>query len=160
MSENTLELWTMPRNYAGEVWPNYYVFLSRHRDSDAVENSNFRSGLAKIGGESETVIVVREGHCLVGWVEWIAIHDDDEKALAEASKIKDKLKDYSVVDENDLSELENEEANLTWKNCYSEKERIEYIRKYSSQFEFSDFAEMLAVVRGKYFIGYASDLIY
>ncbi|MEH2569789.1 hypothetical protein [Bradyrhizobium sp. AZCC 2289] len=48
--------------------------------------------LKALGGESETVIVVRETHYLVGWVEWIAIHQDDEKALKIADDITGKLK--------------------------------------------------------------------
>jgi hypothetical protein len=48
--------------------------------------------LKALGGETETVIVVRETHYLVGWVEWIAIHQDDEKALKIADDITGKLK--------------------------------------------------------------------
>lgn len=33
--------------------------------------------LRELGGESETVRVVRESHWAVGWVEWIAIHESD-----------------------------------------------------------------------------------
>ena len=51
-------------------------------------------------------------------------------------------------------------ADETWKNCYDEKERIAYIRKFHYQFDFRDFADLLACVRGKYFAGYASELIY
>lgn len=35
--------------------------------------------LAKLGGESDTVTVVRERHWAA--VEWLAIHQDDETAL-------------------------------------------------------------------------------
>jgi len=154
-----LKLWTMPANYAGEVWPGYYVFLGQHRDSDCLARANFDAGLKALGGESETVIVVRESHWAVGWVEWIAIHQDDEKALAIASDIVRDLEDYPVVDEFRLSEYEQTEADSTWKHCYSPKERIEYIRAHDSQFEFHDFADMLGCVRGNYFAGYASELI-
>lgn len=49
------------------------------------------------------------------------------------------------------------------RNCTSRltlRERVEYIRKHRSQFEFRDFADMLGCVRGKYFAGYASELIH
>lgn len=95
-----LKRWTMPDHYAGAVWPGYFssgVGLSR--DSDALERSNFECMLKALGGESETVIVVREGHWAVGWVEWIAIHQDDGKALAIADDIKRGLEDYPVIDE-------------------------------------------------------------
>ena len=48
--------------------------------------------LTALGGETDTVIVVRETHWAVGWVEWIAIHQDDEKALKIADDITGKLK--------------------------------------------------------------------
>ena len=79
-----LKRWTMPNSYFGAVWPNYYVFLGQHRDSDALTRSNFTCGLKALGGESETVEVVRESHWAVGWVEWIAIHQDDAAALVDA----------------------------------------------------------------------------
>lgn len=155
-----LKRWTMPDYYAGEVWPNYYVFLGQHRDSDCLARSNFESGLEAIGGESDTVIVVREGHWAVGWVEWIAIHQDDETALKEADAIAGALENYPVVDEEHYSQLETEDANETWANCYNEKERIEYIREHRAQFEFRSFSDMRDCIRGKYFCGYGSDLLY
>lgn len=160
MKTNHLKLWSRPSNYAGEVWPAYYVFLGQHRDSGALDRANFDAGLKAIGGESETVIVVRESHWAVGWVEWIAIHQDDEKALGEASDIVAGLEDYPVVNEELLSEYEQTEADETWKGCYCPSERIEYIRAHRSQFEFHDFADLLGCVRGKYFAGYASELIH
>jgi hypothetical protein len=56
-----LKRWTMPPNYAGEVWPAYYTAgVGQHRDSDALARSNFRVLLARLGGESETVTVARD----------------------------------------------------------------------------------------------------
>ena len=77
-----LERWKMPRDYSGAEWPDYYSSgVGRSRDSDCLEESNFHSMLAALGGESDTVQVVRESHWAVGWVEWIAIHESDEAAL-------------------------------------------------------------------------------
>jgi hypothetical protein len=42
---------------------------------------------------------------------------------------------------------------------YNIEERIKYIRENESQFEFSSYSDLISVVRGKYFIGYASELI-
>lgn len=109
-----LKLWTMPQHYAGEVWPGYYVFLSQNRDSDSLTRSNFTCGLKALGGESDTVQVVREGHWAVGWVEWIAIHQDDEQALQAADEIAAGLENYPVVNEDHWSELEWEEAQDYW----------------------------------------------
>jgi hypothetical protein len=115
--------------------------------------------LEALGGESETVIVVRERHWAVGWVEWIAIHESDDKALQEADAIKAALEDYSVINEEHWSETEREEANEVWRNCYSPEERIAYIREFRSQFEFHDYRDLLGCVRGEYFAGYASELL-
>lgn len=150
----------MPSHYAGETWPDYYsAGVGQSRDSDCLERSNFAEMLQLLGGETETVIVVRESHWAVGWIEWIAIHQDDEASLAIADEAKGRLEDYPVLNEDDFSTREMEEANEIWRECYSPFERIDYIRRYRSQFEFHDFADMIACIRGEYFAGYASELI-
>lgn len=155
-----LKLWTMPPCYAGEVWPaTYSSGLGQSRDSGALERSNFACMLAALGAESETVTVVRESHWAVGWVEWIAIDQDDDRALEIADKVQGRLADYPVVDENHWSRLEDEEATEIWANCYDPEERIAYIRRYRSQFEFRDYQDMIGCVRGKYFAGYAGELL-
>ena len=153
------QLWTHPEYYAGEEFPDLYVTLGQHRDSGVLDRSNFRSFLKALGGESDTVRVIRAGHWLVGWIEFIGIHKDDAVALEAADEMAAALKDYPVVDEDDYSELEREEANETWKNCFSAQERLVYIREHSSQFEFRDYADLISNVRGAYFSGYASELL-
>ncbi len=155
-----LKLWTMPDSYFGAVWPNTYsAGVGQSRDSDALERSNFICMLRELGGESETVTVVRESHWAVGWVEWIAINADDSKALEIADGIIAELADYPVINEDHWSELEHEDANETWTNCYSDLERVAYIRAHRSQFEFHDYADLIGCVRGRYFAGYASELL-
>ena len=152
--------WTHPDNYIGEVWPDYYSSgFGRSRDSDALERSNFRVAIDALGGESETVTIVRERHWAVGWVEWIAIHSSDTKALAVARQLCDRANNYPPLDEEDWSREELEEAHLVWKEGYNTQERIAYIRDKRSQFDFSDYREMLACARGECFIGYASELL-
>lgn len=160
-----LKRWTMPDSYFGATWNNHFSSgCGRSRDSDCLEESNFCTMLALLGGESDVVAVVRESHWAVGWVEWIAVEADgtpeSDKALQTADEAKERLADYPVLDENDLSEREQATADETWKNCYDWKERIAYIRRHSSQFEFHDYADMLGCVRGQFFNGYASELIY
>lgn len=156
-----LKLWTPPEHYFGEVWPaTYSSGVGQSRDSDALERSNFACMLEAIGGESDTVTVVRESHWLVGWIEWIAIHQDDDKALELADKVQEGLADYPIVNEDHWSQLEQEDADQTWQNCYSPLERVAYIRKFRNQFKFRTFADLLDCVRGKYFAGYASELLY
>ena len=123
-----IKRWKRPQYYIGADWPEYYVFLGQHRDSGSVTRSNFIAGLNAIGGESETVLIIRENHFAVGWVEWIAIHESDTKALTEADEILGALEDYPVVSEEHLSELEFNEACKYWEQC-SIKERIHYCDK-------------------------------
>lgn len=119
-----LKLWTMPSNYAGAVWPNYYSSsVGQSRDSDALERSNFECMLKSLGGESETVIVVRESHWAVGWVEWIAIHADDGRALEIADKVAVDLEDYPVINEDHWSDLEWNEAADYW-DSMSPREKV------------------------------------
>jgi len=155
-----LKRWTLPECYIGATWPDYYsAGVGQTRDSDTLERSNFACMLKALGGESETVKVVHESHWAVGWIEWIAIHESDSKALAIADDLAAKLEDYPVLDENHWSELELEEAGRVWKECYTPQERIQYIREHRDQFDFHDLRDMLAVVRGEYFNGYASELL-
>lgn len=161
MEPQYLRRWTLPDCYAGKHWPDYYsAGVGRSRDSDALERSNFVCMLKALGGESETVLVVHEGHWAVGWVEWIAIHEGDATALAIADEIKGKLRDYPVIDDDHFSEEESEEANEVWTHCYSWQERIKYIRRHRSQFDFRDLPDLIGCVRGKYFAGYASELLH
>jgi len=84
-----IQRWTRPDHYFGKAWPDYFSSgVRQSRDSDALERSNFECMLKALGGESETVIVVRETHWAVGWVEWIAIHESDDKALKIADDIQ------------------------------------------------------------------------
>ena len=155
-----LKLWTMPDSYFGAVWPNTYSSgFGQSRGSDALERSNFRTAWKAISAVAEDSRIVREGHWAVGWVEWIAINADDIEALKVADRLAERYERYPVLDENDFSELEQEEADEVWKNCYRASERIEYIRENRNQFEFRNFADLVACVRGKYFAGWASELI-
>lgn len=157
---HTVKRWTLPYYYSGETWPDYFSSgFGQSRDSDDLEASNFATVLAALGGESETVIVVRESHWAVGWVEWIAIHESDETALNITRQLCERANNYPVLDEEDFSRREQEHAEEIWRDCYNDKERIAYIRDHRSQFDFHDFADLIGCARGRYFAGYASELI-
>jgi hypothetical protein len=156
---NHLKRWKHPECYLGKQWPEYYAVLGQHRGSKALDRSNFASMLKALGGESETVRVVRESHWAVGWVEWIGIHQSDTEHLAQADALMAGLDDYPVLDEMHYSEVETAEANEVWHNCYQPKDRVEYIRKHRSEFVFHNLRDVLGCVRGNYFAGYASELL-
>lgn len=159
-NQSKLKRWEHPDHYHGASWPDYFrAGVGRSRDSDALERSNFSSMLAALGGESETVLVVHEGHWAVGWVEWIAIHETNQTAIDIAEKILEKLEDYPVIDEEHFSELEHDEADEVWRECYGINERIKYIKQNPHQFEFHDYQDMLGCVRGRYFAGSAGELL-
>lgn len=112
-----MEKWTRPKDYIGEEWEGYYVFLGQDRDSEVLTRSNFRSALAELGGEIgknddgiSEVTVVRERHWACGWVEWIAIHESAVEKIVIAEKILERLENYPVVNEDDFSALEDEEC--------------------------------------------------
>lgn len=126
-----IKRWRRPSNYAGAEWYDYYsAGVGQSRDSDALERANFDAMLAGLGGETDTVIVVRESHWAVGWVEWLAIHETDEEGLATADRIQKRLQDYPVIDEDLWSHYENEECREVWESCYSPRERAEYLRQH------------------------------
>jgi len=114
-----LERWTRPECFA--AWDSgwqysreCFVFIARNRDSDILTESNFDCALRELGGKSDTVKIVRESHWACGWVEWIAIHESDSKALERADEIVSALSVYPVVDEGDFSEREYNAAQGQW----------------------------------------------
>jgi len=144
-------------NFLGEIPDDEWMcLLGQNRDSDCLTRSNFRSALKRLCGESDDVHIYRYGHWACGWVEYLAVKG---AKVEEAQIIHDELKDYPVVDEGDFSNLEQEEADTVWKDCYRPQARIEYIRRHRSQFEFHDYRDMLNCIRGEYFSGYPGELL-
>ena len=160
MKVKHLQLWKHPECYMGPTWEGHYVFLAQNRDSDAQTRSTFIKGLEAIGGEdSENVVVARSSLWLCGWVENIYIHKDAHDALQKADDVAAALADYPVVDEEHYCELEHEEAEGVWKDCYSPKERLEFYRNNQCDW-YGSFKELLRSVRtGDAFYGNASDLL-
>lgn len=122
-----LKRWTRPDYYAGAEWPDWFVFLGRHRDCEAITRSNFECGLARLGGESATVQIVRERHWAVGWVEWIGIHESAADKLDAAETMLKKLEDYPVLDDEHFSDLEWTEAGEAWQRL-TLRERVDLCR--------------------------------
>ena len=152
--------WTMPPCYAGATWESWMMAgFGQSRQSDALEESNFATALERLGGETETVRVVRESHWAFGWVEWSATHEADIVAVAVAEGLCRKYDAYPALDEDDWSQREDEEAQRAWREWYTDRERVAYIREHSDQFDFSDMEDLMGCARGRYFAGWASELI-
>lgn len=146
-------------NYVGQTeFGNLEVLMCRSRDSDLLTESNWACALEKLDGESDNVVIHRFGHWACGWWEALCVEPNTPEYII-ALDLEAHLADYPVLDEEDWSEREDEEAQTVWANCYSDLERVEYIRDHRHQFEFASMSDMLAVARGQYFNGYASELI-
>jgi hypothetical protein len=147
-------------NYYGDVPSDTWrCLMTRNRDSEARTESNWRVALKKLGGESESVVVHRFGHWACGWWEAIAV-DETSDSYALAKEIYDSLQDYPILDDEDHQELLDEQAMNIWTNCYNNKERLNYIREHRDEFEFGSISDIISQVKGRYFGGYASDLVY
>lgn len=133
MSKSTLTKWKRPSNYVGPDHTGYYVGPGQNRDSDALSRSNFRVALERLGGESICecegddcacpVQVIRDSHWAVGWIEYILVHESAADKVAILEEIENSLADYPVLDEDDFSQEEEDEAELTLTNCAGEFRR-------------------------------------
>lgn len=147
------------RNYSGSVPESgWLVVMTRNRDSDILTESNWACAWEELGGTSESVQVFTFGHWACGWWKALCVLEGSDAQMIGAD-IVDRIESYPVLNEHDFSEREHDEANRVWKQCYTTKERIEYIREHRSQFEFCSLVDLLGCVRGKYFAGYDSELI-
>ena len=130
--------WVHPSNYIGQTWDGWLVFLGRNRDSYLLTNHNFETALNRLRevmsmtacdalGE-ETVCAVRESHWACGWVEWIAIHPSDARAVEVAREIAESLDNYPILDEDSYSDKEWESASESWASM-SVRDRYELIKR-------------------------------
>ncbi|MCK9597557.1 MAG: hypothetical protein M0R06_00875 [Sphaerochaeta sp.] len=103
-----MEKWTREANYMGTDYSDYYILLSQSRDSEPLTISNFNVALEMLGGETETILVVRFNHWLVGWVEAIMIHESDSAAIDKAEEIEKMIEDYPVLDEDDFEQTKQD----------------------------------------------------
>lgn len=144
---------------------HWLIAAAIHRDSGALERSNFEVMEKRLRGDStiaaseiEAVAIERASHWAVGWIDYLLVNPESGPAASLAQSMIEAIEDYPVLDEEHFSQLETDEADQIWRDCYRERDRIQYIREHRSQFEFRDLADMIACVRGKYFSGYASEL--
>lgn len=171
---DNLNRWTRPDSYIGNTWYDYFGSVcGRSRDSDALERSNFQAMLKALGFDGEdtpddcptipgsddepTRLIVRENHWAVGWVEWIAIHESDEAGLKIADAIIEAKNDYPIIDEELFSEIEDEDCNETWVNCFDPKERFTYLREHGVTIDSDNRPDVAKAVAGEW--GYAANLL-
>lgn len=97
--------------------------VGRTRDSGPLEESNFETVLADIGGEGDDVEVHRFGHWGPGWFEVILVRPGTPAADA-CEEWERRLEEYPVADEEDFSQREFEIACDAWEGM-SMWDRIE-----------------------------------
>ena len=102
-------------NYEGKDLSSLLVVpVSRARDSGPLDESNFEEALRLLGGESATVQVHRFGHWACGWYELLLVDPADAVAVKVGGEIESRLEDYPVLDEEDFSQREWNEAEESW----------------------------------------------
>ena len=145
-------------NYMGEVPEDKWLcVMTRNRDSNCLTESNWRTAIKMLGGESESVRIDRFGHWACGWWESVSVLEgSDAQAIGE--KISEKIDSYPVLDEEDFSNLEEEEAQEVWES-FSTRERIDWMRENYRNMNFHSLSELIGCAKGKWFCGYASELL-
>ena len=121
--------WRKAPNYAGETYYGYYALLSRHRDSDIAEKSNFQAAVSRLtrrhDEDEDAWIIVRSNHWAVGWVEVILIWQNAPSEIAfEAEDMLLEISQHPLLDEQLFSDMESEAVHDWWLQM-SLKERIE-----------------------------------
>lgn len=151
--------WDSMANYAGSLPDEHWLcVLTRSRDADCLSESNWRVALERLGGEGENVKIFRFRHWACGWWEALCVKRGTD-AETEGTEIEKSIKAYPVLSDEDFSALEYETANRVWKDCYTDSERIDYIRENRWRFDFQDFADLRGCVRGEYYCGDVSELL-
>lgn len=123
--------WTHPSDYGGFSPDGDYIIVSRTRDSNCLEESNYFTAFNSLKRVAEPfrtppeapneiwrdwVYDFRAGHWACGWVEYLLVRADaPDEILEAAGEIVCSLADYPVLDEEDLSEREVEAVMTYWR---------------------------------------------
>lgn len=140
MTITNLKKWQLDSNYIGEDYSNFYVVLSKHRDSNLIEDSNFESVRRDIEHVyPDSTEVIHLSHWAVGWVELLLIHESNTEALEQADHIVYKLESiYPIYDEDHWSTLVYESAEEIWLNS-PEWEREELCKSLDVEYDGTDY---------------------
>lgn len=134
------------------------IVYTHNRDSGIMERSNARV----IHRLLETYLnddcqVFEANHWACGWVSGylMLIWDADGNItpwFKEYAEAVIAMEDYPILDEMDHSELENEDANQTWSNCYNDQERLYHLRYYWDDYQdaFRSIGDLLSCARGEF----------
>jgi len=138
-------------NYLGylpeEKW---HVVLTQSRDSGLISKSNWEVALERLGGErGGNVEVHRFGHWACGWWEALCVAEDSD--LWETAKgICESIEDYPLLDEEHHSKMEEEEAQIMWRDCFTPKERVRHLRATGGDDNITTFSALRKCVEGAF----------
>lgn len=102
--------WPIGGSYYGERG-HWLIATGQHRESDALDRSNFRVIVADLTARYPESTAVERATCsLVGWRERLLVDVADADARRAAEAWAERLEDYPVADDEDFSNLEYAEA--------------------------------------------------
>lgn len=115
-----------PCSYWGDKSDWLHSGIGQSRDSSLIEKSNWITYVSELTRlcyerqeETEDVFAIeRQSHFLVNWVEHIVLNPDKQFALNYNENVWKRLEDYPILNDELLSQLETEDANEAWENCY------------------------------------------
>lgn len=116
-------------NYTGvdlDTLSAWRVVMTRTRDSGLLDQSNWDCALKQLGGEGDNVAIHRFRHWACGWWEALCVTGDK---VSQGQSIVDKLDGYPVLNDDDYSERQWEQAQETWATL-SIKERVELCQRF------------------------------
>lgn len=84
----------------------WWVVAAQHRDSTALDRSNFAAMRRLIEDAKGGYAIESAGHWAVGWLEYLLVDGRDRNALRAAIHAHIRLNDYPILDEDAFSQLE------------------------------------------------------
>lgn len=144
--------------------------VTTNRDADCLARSNWEvvTGDLDKNHNPDHWEVHEFGHWACGWFRIVLVAPGTEAARC-LEEWEHSLDNYPIADENHFSDLEVEEAHKVWGSCFTDRERLAYMRDHKSQFDclskhsgkpaIERWREVLDNVRGRFFSGYPGELI-
>ena len=94
----------------------FVVPVGQNRDSGELAESNFKTALEMLGGESDSVEVHRFGHWGPGWFEIIIVDNNSPEKVKILEQIEFSLENYPILDEEDFYQRESNSYYEGWNN--------------------------------------------
>ena len=107
--------------YNGDLDKKVYGFAYQHnRDSDLLTESNWDSIIKEMSRRnSRSIEIMHCNHDLCGWLDYLMINTNHKKAMYRLFCLLKQLEDYPVLDEEDWSRREFEQASEAYDNWAS-----------------------------------------